>query len=72
MPDGRAVAYVDAATQTSLWAQPLDGVVSHQLTHVNDGPTIAAESGQPATSPPRATNLSRPADQADVGRLDER
>jgi hypothetical protein len=25
MPDGRAIAYVDAATQTNLWAQPLDG-----------------------------------------------
>ena len=36
MPDGRGVAYIDAATESNLWEQPLDGSSSHQLTHFTD------------------------------------
>src|SRR5207253_2762225 len=35
-PDRLAIAYVDAATQMNLWAQPLDGSPPHQLTHFTD------------------------------------
>ena len=40
-PDGLGVAYADAATQTNLWVQPLDGKAPQQLTHFTDGRTIA-------------------------------
>ena len=36
MPDGRGVAYIDAATESNLWEQPLDASSSHQLTHFTD------------------------------------
>jgi len=41
MADGRAIAYLDGATQTNIWIQPLDGSAPHQLTHfADDGKTI--------------------------------
>ena len=41
MADGRAIAYLDAATQTNIWIQPLDGGAPRQLTHfADDGKTI--------------------------------
>ena len=41
MPDGRAIAYAESPTQLNLWEQPLDGGPPRQLTHFNDGHTIA-------------------------------
>jgi Tol biopolymer transport system component len=39
--DGRAIAYIDTATQTNIWIQPLDGGAPRQLTHFADeGKTI--------------------------------
>jgi Tol biopolymer transport system component len=40
-PDGRGVAYIDAATQSNLWVQPLDGTSPRQFTHFADRRTIA-------------------------------
>ena len=40
-PDGRARAFTDVATQSNLWAQPLDGKPSYQLTHFTDSRRIA-------------------------------
>jgi len=34
-PDG-SIAYVDAATPSNIWVQPLDGGPPHQLTHFTD------------------------------------
>ena len=39
-PDGRSIAYRDAATRTNLWLQPLDGSASYQLTHFGTDRTI--------------------------------
>jgi Tol biopolymer transport system component len=40
-PDGRGIAYIDAAaTQSNLWVQWLDGGSSYQITHFTDGRTI--------------------------------
>jgi YD repeat-containing protein len=33
MPDSKALAYVDANTQSDLWIQPLDGSAPRPLTH---------------------------------------
>jgi serine/threonine protein kinase len=41
-PDGRSVAYRDAATQANLWVQPLDGSPPHQLTHFATDRTISS------------------------------
>src|SRR5207253_5672353 len=35
-PDGRAVAYVDGATQRNIWVQPLAGGPPRQLTRFTD------------------------------------
>jgi serine/threonine protein kinase/Tol biopolymer transport system component len=40
VPDGRGIAYVDAATQSNLWVQPIDGGAARQLTHFTDGRLI--------------------------------
>jgi serine/threonine protein kinase len=40
-PDGRAIAYIEGATQSNLWVQPLDGAASRQLTRFTDGRLIA-------------------------------
>ena len=40
-PDGRAVAYPAAGTQSvNLWVQPLNGQPPHQLTHFLDAREI--------------------------------
>jgi serine/threonine protein kinase len=41
-PDGRGVAYRDAATQANLWVQPLDGSPPHQITHLPADRTISS------------------------------
>jgi Tol biopolymer transport system component len=41
-PDGRSVAYRDAATQANLWVQPIDGSPPHQLTHFPTDRTISS------------------------------
>jgi Tol biopolymer transport system component len=41
-PDGRSVAYRDAATQANLRVQPLDGSPPHQLTHFPADRTITS------------------------------
>jgi serine/threonine protein kinase len=39
--DGRALTYLDSATQANIWIQPLDGSAPRQLTHfADDGKTI--------------------------------
>jgi hypothetical protein len=35
-PDSRAVAYVDAETESNIWIEPLDGKPPRQLTHFTD------------------------------------
>jgi len=35
-PDGRAVAYISAATPSNVWLQPLDGAPPRQLTQFTD------------------------------------
>jgi DNA-binding winged helix-turn-helix (wHTH) protein/Tol biopolymer transport system component len=35
-PGGRSIAYVDKDTVANIWAQPLDGGPSYQLTHFTD------------------------------------
>jgi Tol biopolymer transport system component len=38
---GRALTYLDSATQANIWIQPLDGSAPRQLTHfADDGKTI--------------------------------
>jgi eukaryotic-like serine/threonine-protein kinase len=39
-PDGKSIAYRDAATQANLWLQPLDGTAARQLTHFAADRTI--------------------------------
>jgi Tol biopolymer transport system component len=36
MPDGRGIAFIDAATGSNVWVQPLDGSSPRQLTHFAD------------------------------------
>ena len=36
-PDGRAIAFISAATPSNVWLQPLDEAPARQLTHLTDG-----------------------------------
>ena len=40
-PDGRAIAYVNPAMPTNIWAQPIDGASPRQLTRFADSRPIA-------------------------------
>ena len=35
-PDGRGIAYLDQATESNIWVQPLDGARDYQLTRFTD------------------------------------
>jgi Tol biopolymer transport system component len=40
LPDGKGVAYVDTATRSNIWVQPIDGGKPYQLTRFTDGRQI--------------------------------
>jgi Tol biopolymer transport system component len=35
-PDGRAIAYINSATTSNVWLQPVDGGAPRQLTQFTD------------------------------------
>jgi len=40
VPDGHGIAYVDDATRSNIWVQPIDGGPAQQLTRFTDGRLI--------------------------------